>query len=429
MNTIQIATLMTGLMAMTAIPAVAVPPDDDKTTSEAPAQNNVPQPAAAAKAAPEATDAASNADTNSLHLNFRAAPLDMVLNYFSEAAGFIINIKPGTAVRGKVIDAWSNQPLSKEEALNLLDTVLNQNGLAAIRNGKTLTLVNRDEAKTQDIPVALESDFHRIPKSDQIVTQIIPVRFVEVSQLVKDLQPLVSIQNCVMTANEAGNAIVITDTQANIRRIAEIIQDIDMGAEAFTEVKVFRLVNAVPSETADMLASLFPDDSKTGSTQGPVFSRFGGGRFGGFFGGGGPGGGGPGGGGGANANSGNDQRIKKRARVIAVADARTSSVVVSAAKELMEQIAGVIADLDADPSGKQFVTVIPIEHVDPQEAQQVLTDIFHKDNTQNNRNSQTQTSALNSRSTSQNQQNNSSSTRTGLGSNSRGGIGGSSIGP
>ena len=110
--------------------------------------------------------------------------------------------------------------MSKEEALNQLDTQLNQNGLAAIRNGRTLTIVNRDEAKTQNIPVLQGNDPEKIPITDKIVTQIIPVRFVEVDQLIKDLQPLVSSQTT-MTANQAGNSLVITDTQANIRKVVE----------------------------------------------------------------------------------------------------------------------------------------------------------------------------------------------------------------
>src|SRR5207249_6649504 len=134
----------------------------------------------------------------------------------------------------------SNDALTKEEALDLLDTVLIQNDLAAIRNGNVLTIVKRDEAKTQNIPVIQGGDPEKIPVSDRIVTQIIPVRFVEVAQLVKDLQPLVS-DKTTITANEAGNSIVITETQANIRKVAEIIKAIDTGAEEFTEVRVFHL--------------------------------------------------------------------------------------------------------------------------------------------------------------------------------------------
>jgi len=360
-----------------------------------------------------------------LRMNFRGASLEMVLNYMSEAAGFIINVKPGTSIRGKV-DAWSNDPVTREEALNLVDSVLNQNGLAAIHNGRTLTIVNRDEAKTQDVPVISESNPEKIPRTDKIVTQIIPVRFVEATTLLKDLTPLVSLQTT-MTANEAGNAIVITDTQANIRKVAEIIHSIDMGAEDFTEVRVFHLVNSDPTEVADQLSSLFPDDSRQGNTaqspfaSNPFLRRFGG--FGGFGGrGGGPGGGGAGGdtGGGANQN----QRIKKRNRVVAVADQRTASVIVSSSKDLMEQIAEVVTSLDENPKGRQTVHVFRLENADPQAALPVLQDIFQRNTTQNSRNANSsQNSPLLNRSTTQNQQNNSNNRST-MAPNTRGGGGG-----
>src|SRR5262249_45319415 len=253
------------------------------------------------------------ASAEKLRMNFRAASLDLVLDYLSKAAGFVINVKPGTSVKGKV-DIWSNDPLTRDEAVDLLDTVLNQNGLSAIRNGQTLTIVNRDEAKTQNIPVVQGNDPEKIPVTDRIVTQIIPVRFVEVANLIKDLVPLVSTAT-ILTADEAGNSIVITDTQANIRKVAEIIHAIDSSAEDFTEVRLFKLKNADPTETADLLTSLFPDDTKQGSgggqspfTMNPFFSRFAS-RFGG-----GPGGtsGGVGPGGSSSGSNNQTQRIKKR---------------------------------------------------------------------------------------------------------------------
>ena len=119
-------------------------------------------------------------DPEELRLNFRGVPLEMVLNYLSEAAGFIIVLE--TKVEGKV-DAWSNQPLTKEEAVGLLNSVLNKNGYAALQNGRTLTIVSRDEAKKRDIPVKSGSDPEAIPKTDEMVTQIIPVRYANAPQL------------------------------------------------------------------------------------------------------------------------------------------------------------------------------------------------------------------------------------------------------
>jgi len=378
------------------------------------------QSAGSSSNAPAGEAAANGADT--LRMNFRAASLDLVLDYLSKAAGFVINVKPPTSVKGKV-DIWSNDPLTREEALNLLDTVLNQNGLGAIRNGKTLTIVNRDEVKTQNIPVVQGGDPEKIPITDRVVTQIIPVRFVEVPNLVKDLLPLVSTAT-ILTADEAGNSIVITDTQANIRKVAEIIHAIDSSAEDFTEVRLFKLKNADPTETADLLTNLFPDDTKQGNNQSPFsmnpfFSRFAS-RFGGGPGGGFTGGGGPGGTGGSGSNNQN-QRIKKRNRVIAVADQRTASVVVSASKDLMEQIAEVVTGLDGDATGKPVVIVFKPENTDPDELKTMMTDLFNPSGTGNANRSTTQTGALQQRNTAQQQQNNSATRSSTMGQGSRGG--------
>jgi type II secretory pathway component GspD/PulD (secretin) len=344
-----------------------------------------------------------------IRMNFRGVPLDLVLNYLSEAAGFIIVLD--TKLTGK-IDAWSNQPLSKDEAVELLNSVLNRNGFAAIRHGRTLTIVNKDEAKTRDIPVILESDPDKIPKTDEMVTQIMSVRYIEVAQLLKALQPLVATTST-MTANEAGNSIIMTDTRANINRVAQIIKAIDQGAEDLTEVRVFRLEFADPTEMATLLGSLFQDDSRSGS-QSPV--QFGGrGGFRDLF----RGGGGSSGG---DSNSQN-QRIKKRAKVTAVADPRTSSVIVSATSGLMNQIEEMVKQLDANPAKKQKVYVYQVNPGDVSQVQTVLEDMFEttSSNSRNNsRNSSQQNNVL------QNRANQNQTTTTGNGSsfnsgNNRGG--------
>ena len=411
MKTKHLLSFVTVLCASLAAHAADSPPKEGASAqAESTAKKeaaNVPTQVDPANAA--AVSANGSNATNELRMNFRDASLEMVLDYLTEAAGFIINIKPGTSVRGKV-NIRSAQPVTREEAVNLLDTALIQNGLAAVRNGRTLTIVNRDEAKTQSIPVMFGADPDKIPITDRIVTQIMPLRFVEVAQLVKDIQPLVSMQTT-MTANEAGNSLVITDTQANIHRIAEVVHAIDLGAEDFTEVRVFPLLRSSPVEMADLLTNLFPEDnSRSGGSQSPF-----GGRFGGFFGRGGPGGGNQGG----NTSNSQNQRIKKRNRVIAVADQRTASIIVSASRDLMDQIEEVITRIDANEKGQAMVTVLRTPNADPNEIRQVLQDLFNKKNTQNNRNSANQNSALQQRSSTQSQQNNSNS-RTTLTPNSGG---------
>lgn len=320
------------------------------------------------------TEAGTNVDE--LHLNFHNAPLEMVLNYLSDAAGFIIVLD--TPVNGNV-SIISKQPVTRDEAVNLLNSELNKNGYAAIRDDRTLTIVDKNDAKTSDIPVKSGNNPDEIPKNAEIVTQIIPIRFVEARQLVSDLTSFVSPQATVV-ANEAGNSIVITDTQQNIRHLIQIIKAIDDSAEAETEIQVFQLKYASPTDVANELGSIFPSSSGSGSTsQSPI--RFGGGPFGGggglarFFGGGG-GGFGAGGGGGGTGSSSQSDRIRKETQVSAVADSRIQAVIVTAPKDLMEEIASMMKELDVPSTRDQDVYVFQMKNGDPQQAVQVLQNMF-----------------------------------------------------
>jgi len=168
--------------------------------------------------------------TNELRLNFRAAPLESILQYLSEAAGFIIDLR--TEVKGKMT-VWSNQPVTRDEAFALMNSALNQNGYTAVRHGRTLTIYTKDEAKRRDLPVKVRSKPGEIPKSDEMVTQIVPVHFVSAVQVAKDLQPLLP-EKATMTANESGNALVITDTQTSIHRLTEILSALDTAAQSLS---------------------------------------------------------------------------------------------------------------------------------------------------------------------------------------------------
>jgi hypothetical protein len=356
-----------------------------------------------------------NNGTNGLRLNFRNAPIDLVLNYLSEAAGFIIELD--TNVRGNV-SVISSHPMTKDEAVDLLNSVLNRNGYAAIRSGeRTLKIMDKASAKSAGNPVKIGNEPKSIPNNDEMVTQIIPIRYVEASQLVSDISPFVS-SGATIIANQAGNSIIITDTQANIRHLVEIISAIDSSAEDVTEVKVFKLRYADPSEMATLLAGLFPDQS--GATAPIRFGNRGGG--GGGFNRGGFGGGGfnpfaAAFGGGGNAASGTPQndRIKKRNQVVAVADGRTSSVVVTATKDLMEQITEMVEQLD-NPGKAQHMAVIHINNSDPSEVLSVLQDTVGASSSRNSRNSQS--SPFQTRI--QQNQNSSGSSSTGTGRSSLG---------
>ena len=164
------------------------------------------QPAPSPAKGPTQEQPTATAGEKGLRLNFRGVPLEMVLNYLSDAAGFIIDME--TSVKGNV-DVWSNQPLNKDEAIELLNTVLNQNGYAAIRNGRILKIVDRKVAKQRNIPVVPTIPTNgpaAMPISDEMVTQIVPIRYANATQMIKDLQQLLP-DYATLTANESAKRL------------------------------------------------------------------------------------------------------------------------------------------------------------------------------------------------------------------------------
>ncbi len=286
-------------------------------------------------------------------LNFRNATLDSVLDYLSEAAGFII-IKE-TEYNGTV-DVRSHQPLTKDEAYELLNTLLHIKGYAAIRNGRTLTIVNRDEAKLKDLPVKTGNEPQEIPKSDEMVTQIIPVRYTEAVQLIENLQPLLP-EYATMTANETSNAIVLTDTQTNIRKMVQIIRALDTSISEIADVRVFPLVYSDAVELADKIEELFKIDDEEDNRGGrgrPPWER----------------------GGNDEEQSGDSTAMKAASRIVAVADERSNSLIVSAPSELLDVVAQVIRQIDTSIEDITELRVFQLQYADAQETSDLITELF-----------------------------------------------------
>ena len=165
-----------------------------------------------------------------------------------------------------------------------------------------------------------------------------------------------------------------------------------------------------------MLTAVFPGG--TGGSQTINVGGRGGGRGGG-------GGGNPfaalfggGAGGGAGGGGTSAQRIQKAQQVLAVADGRTQSVVVTAAKDMMSQIGDMIAEVDVNSPRDTEVYTLPMHNADPYQAAQVLQGLFQSTSTSRTGSTTTGTDPLSTRQT---QMNSSSSSSSGFGTTTTGG--------
>jgi len=368
------------------------------------------QPVPATPAAPADT-VASPADTTmlppagrgtGLRFNFRGAPLETVLNYMSEAAGYIIVLE--TPVKGTV-DMWSSQPVSREEAVQLLNVALSKNGFAATVQGRTLTIATKDDAKKRNIPIHTGNDPAEIPATAEMVMQIIPLRRIDATAAARDLATLIP-STSTLTPNVDSNSLVVTDTEINIKHIVEIVSALDTSADTVSTMRVFHLKNADPTEMAQLIMNLFSSTTTStangrgqagglGGAAGLLGALVGGGRgaaafggAGGAAGGFGGGGGGRGGGGGGGGRNGASTAASRVTPVVAVPDPRTYSIIVTASKDAMPQISEMVAQLDSDSARRQKVFVYTMENADVKQVETILKNVFQSSNTRSSTSSQ-----------------------------------------
>jgi general secretion pathway protein D len=291
--------------------------------------------------------------------NFKDAQINTVLDDLSAAGGFIIikEVNP----QGR-ISATSRQPLSSDDAVAVLNTLIKNAGYAAVRSGRILKIMPLDKAKHSGIPVKSVTDPAALEPTDELITAVIPIGQADAMQLKQDLAPLIN-PEADFTANQSSNALIITDTAANIRRVVEIVSALDKHLAGSVEVKVFQLQFASASAAAQLVNDLFGETGTSGrgtnrnnGNQNPFQRFFGGGGT--PFGGGGPGGGGGGPGGGGNRGGGNNQNQGNQREAIPVkasADDRTNTVVVAGPPESLIEVEKIVKQLDANPAAEEQV--------------------------------------------------------------------------
>jgi type II secretory pathway component GspD/PulD (secretin) len=340
------------------------------------AQTPEPQaPAGLSETFTAATAGAAAADnaTNGICLNFHNARANLVLEYLSEAGGFVINLE--AEVR-EPIDVWSNGPVTKDQAFELLNSSLKQHGYAVIRQGRILTVVNLDRAKTADLDIVTGNDPDAVQKSDEMVTQIIPVRYASVGQLVNNLGPLLP-ASASLSVNEGANALVLVSSRTDVQRMLKIISALDGAIARVSSIKVFPLHYAEATELATVVQQLFASGA-TGQTAGgqnavpQLFNPPGGGGFG------------PSGAAqlpGASASSEGTSETAVGAKVVTVADERSNCLIVCTSAGLIPALTELVRRLDRQVNDTTQLRVFRQRNAEADEVAEQLSQLFPDDTT------------------------------------------------
>lgn len=170
-------------------------------------------------------------------LNLKEADINALVESMSVLTGRNFIVDP--RVKGKVT-IISSKPMDEKELYEVFLAVLGVHGFAAIPGDKVVKIVPAAGAKQENVPTV---GAQRRIEADQIVTRIIPVQNVSAAQVVPILRPLIPPQGH-LAAYTPTNVLIISDTAANVERIASIIARIDLASNEDVEVVALRHASA-----------------------------------------------------------------------------------------------------------------------------------------------------------------------------------------
>jgi type II secretory pathway component GspD/PulD (secretin) len=166
--------------------------------------------------------------------------------------------------------------------------------------------------------------------------------------------------HAIFSSDDQMNAVIASAPPGYMPYITNVIASLDQPSQDITEIKVFKLKHADPVEIADELSTLFPNPNNTSEQSSrsmgfrfvpPWMQR-------------------------QTPENNKSERMTAQTSVVAVADRRTESVVVTASKALMGEIRGMIESLDEGDSGTTHVTAFHLDNADPAAVEQTIAGLF-----------------------------------------------------
>jgi general secretion pathway protein D len=266
------------------------------------------------------TLATSQADKEQTwQINFKDSDIQEVIKFVADVTGKTVIIDPRVKGKVKVISANS---LNEQELYDLFLSVLETQGFTAIEVGNIVRVIPRKDARTSAVPVVNQPNLG----TDAYITQVIQLYNVSASKVLPVLRPLAP-QHAHLAAYEPSNAIIISDTVANISRLRDIIQRIDRAGVAETDV--IPLEYAQAGDMATMLQQLSKSEKDT----------------------------------------------PQNAKAVIVADLRSNSILVTGDEVRRKKVQELVTRLDVSQPQSGNVQVIYLEYADAEEVAAVLAKV------------------------------------------------------
>lgn len=157
-------------------------------------------------------------------LKFEDADVLMVLQYYQDLSGRTV-VRPSTLPSAK-ITLQSARPISALKALQMLDTVLAQNGIVMIPQGSDIVkAVPAAAAAVEAVPIC-ELSAEELPESQSYTCYIVRLKERRPRDVAQMLQPFAKLPNSILSIDDGG-LLVLRDYAVNVKRMLHVIERLE----------------------------------------------------------------------------------------------------------------------------------------------------------------------------------------------------------
>ncbi|RWX45872.1 general secretion pathway protein D [Candidatus Electrothrix aarhusensis] len=189
-------------------------------------------------------------------IDFNDVDINIFIKYISELTGknFIVD----RTVKGKVT-ILSPTRMTVEDAYRVFESVLEVHGFTTVPSGPVTKIVPSVQARSKSIPTVRDGE--KTSSSDKVVTRIISMKHSDPAELKKILTPLLSKTSNVIAHSQSG-MMILTDVRSNIKRLIEIIKEIDVPSVG-EDLVIIPLQYASVADVGKSISQLFVQSTRT----------------------------------------------------------------------------------------------------------------------------------------------------------------------
>jgi hypothetical protein len=163
-------------------------------------------------------------------LRFKNAPLEQIFDLYSQLTGRVV-LYP-TQLQTQAITVSSSEiNLTPLEAINAIEGALSLNGVTLIPLGERFTKAVPAAQSIQEAPPINRGSAKDLPEAEQFITQVVPLKVVPPSEVAAVFATFSKTPGGIIPI-DASMILVLRDYASNIKRMMELIEQIDVQPES-----------------------------------------------------------------------------------------------------------------------------------------------------------------------------------------------------